>query len=118
MTGRAVVLAVLLALAGPWLAGCARTPMEWTRAGTPADQRDRDQKDCTSKARWQAFEESQSSHPLYPPWTGTGFSSWPFAPVESPSYFARGPREAEFIDYCMKQRGYALTPVAPATTAQ
>ena len=107
---RAVALAGMLLA----LAGCA-TPTEWTRSGTPATQRDRDLKACTEKAQWEALDESQSSHPLYPPWTGTGFGWWPFGPVESPSYFSRGPREAEITDYCMKQRGYALTPVVPAT---
>jgi hypothetical protein len=105
---RAILLGGLLVLAA-----CA-TPTEWTKPDTPVAQRDKDEKECTSKARWQALDESQSSHPLYPPYTGTGFSSWPFGPVESPSYFARGPREAEFIDYCMKERGYTLTPITPA----
>ncbi|MFC3674740.1 hypothetical protein [Ferrovibrio xuzhouensis] len=93
------------------LAGCA-TPTEWTKPGTPVAQRDQDQKQCSDKAYWQALDESQSSHPLYPPYTGTGFG-WgpPFGPVESPSYFSRGPREAEFIAYCMQQRGYSLTPL-------
>jgi len=103
-------LALLLALAG-----CA-APSEWTRPDTPMAQRDRDQKECEDKAYWQALDESQASHPLYPPWTGTGFG-WgpPFHSVESPSYFARGPRQAEFTDYCMRQRGYTLVPLAPAT---
>lgn len=103
---RVLPLGLLLALAA-----CA-TPTEWTKPGAPVTQRDRDQKECSEKAYWQALDESQSSHPLYPPWTGTGFG-WgpPFGPVESPSYFSRGPREAEFTAYCMQQRGYSLTPL-------
>lgn len=98
------------------LAACTTTPTEWTRPETAAAQRDRDQKDCEDRAYWQALDESQSTRQLYPPWTGTGFG-WgpPFRmSVESPSYFARGPRQWEFTDYCMRQRGYVLTPVRPA----
>lgn len=102
---RIILVAVLLALAS-----CA-TRTEWTRADTAMAQRDKDYKECREKAYWQALDESQSSHPLYPPYTGTGFG-WgpPFGPIESPSYFSRGPREAEFIDYCMRERGYILQP--------
>lgn len=99
-----------------FLAGCATTPTEWVRTDTGAAQRDRDYQDCRHVAWKQALDESSSSRPLYPPWTGTGFDMRaPFAPGyrhESPSYFARGPREAEFTDYCMTGRGYRLQPVA------
>lgn len=97
------------------LAGCATTPTEWARSDTGMVQRDRDYKECRDIAWKQALDESSSSRPLYPPWTGSGFDTRPpFSPgfrQESPSYFARGPREAEFTDYCMRQRGYALRAV-------
>jgi hypothetical protein len=96
------------------LAACA-AKTEWARSDTSAAQRTKDYQECREKAYWQALDESQSSHPLYPPYTGTGFG-WgpPFrTSVEAPSYFSRGPREAEFIDYCMRERGYMLRPITP-----
>lgn len=97
------------------LAACARTPTEWTRADTSEAQRRADEKECGAIAYRQALDESTASHNLYPPYTGTGFG-WgpPWHSVRSPSYFERGPREYEFRDYCMRQRGYVLTPVRPA----
>ncbi|MCW0236252.1 MAG: hypothetical protein OJJ21_21825 [Ferrovibrio sp.] len=97
---------LLLAL----LAACATTPTEWVRADTGAPQRDRDYQECRDIAWKQALDESSSSRPLYPPWTGTGFNTFgaPWREPQSPSYFSRGPREAEFTDYCMRGRGYRL----------
>lgn len=94
------------------LCACA-AQTEWTRTDTSAEQRAQDEKQCREQAYWQALDESQATHQLYPPYTGTGFG-WgpPFHPVRSPSYFERGPREYEFTDYCMRQRGYTLTPIA------
>lgn len=94
------------------LGGCASTPMEYVRADTLPAQRQRDDADCRQIASSQAFNESMSSRPLYPPWTGTGFeqnrSPWLGGGVESPSYFQRGPRMGELHDYCMRMRGYSL----------
>lgn len=97
------------------VSACSSTPTEWTRADTPATQRIADDKQCSDIAYKQALDESMASHNLYPPYTGTGFG-WgpPFASPRSPSYFERGQREYEFRDYCMRQRGYVLTPVRPA----
>ncbi len=108
----AILLPVLL------LAACTTMPTEWVRSDTGAAQRDQDDKECRDIAWKQALDESSSSRPLYPPWTGTGFDMRPpFAPgyrPGPPSYFARGPREAEFIDYCMRGRGYRLQAVGSA----
>lgn len=98
------------------LTACASTPTEWVRTDTSAAQRQRDEAECQQTASSQAFDESNSSKPLYPPWTGTGFNTWPTAwgyGRESPSYFARGPRMAELADYCMRQKGYSLQAVSP-----
>jgi len=98
------------------LAACATTPTEWVRADTSAVQRQRDEAECQQTASSQAFDESSSSKPLYPPWTGTGFNTWPGAfgyRHESPSYFSRGPRMAELADYCMRQKGYSLKAITP-----
>lgn len=107
---RSLVLAVVFLLGA-----CATANTEWVRTDTSAAQRDKDQKECQQLAYWQALDESQASHQLYPPFTGTGFG-WgpPFHSVESPSYFMRGPREAEILDHCMRQRGYRLTRIARA----
>ncbi|MFN4312097.1 MAG: hypothetical protein ACK4FK_16055 [Ferrovibrio sp.] len=102
------------------LAACATAQTEWVRSDTPPAQRDRDEKECTEIASRQAFDESMSSKPLYPPWTGTGFNRGapPWSPFyrghESPSYFDRGPRQYELADYCMRQRGYTLQNITPA----
>ena len=97
------------------LAACATAQTEWTRADTSVAQRAADEKQCADIAYMQALDESSASHNLYPPYTGTGFG-WgpPFRETRSPSYFERGQREYEFRDYCMRQRGYVLTPVRPA----
>lgn len=97
------------------LSACARTPTEWTRTDTSVAQRMTDEKECGDIAYKQALDESMATHNLYPPYTGTGFG-WgpPFHSPRTPSYFDRGPREYEFRDYCMRQRGYVLTPVRPA----
>jgi len=107
---RAMLLAAVVAGA---LSGCAGTPTEWAKPGAAPAQVAKDQAECEEKAYWQALDESSSSRPLYPPYTGTGFG-WgpPFHSVESPSYFARGPRQYEFTDYCMRERGYTLRPVS------
>jgi len=98
------------------LAACATVQTEWIRTDTGAAQRDRDYKDCRDIAWKQALDESSSSRPLYPPWTGTGFNTLgaPWREPQSPSYFSRGPREAEFTDYCMRERGYRLQKLASA----
>lgn len=102
--------ALFLSLA--MLSACATTPTEWVRADTSPAQRQRDIADCQQIASGQAFDESMSSRPLYPPWTGTGFNRGFGMPWErghnSPSYFDRGPRTAELADYCMRTRGYHL----------
>jgi hypothetical protein len=92
------------------LAACATAQTEWVRTDTGVVQRDRDYKECRDIAWKQALDESSSSRPLYPPWTGTGFNTLgaPWREPQSPSYFSRGPREAEFTDYCMRERGYRL----------
>jgi hypothetical protein len=92
------------------LTACAAAPTAWVRSDTSAVQRQKDEVTCRQIASDRAYEESLSSKPLYPPWTGTGFDTrWPGAPGyrhESPSYFARGPRMGELFDYCMRERGY------------
>lgn len=103
------------------LAACATAQTEWVRSDTTKAQRDRDEKECGEIAAGQALDESMSSGPLYPPWTGTGFNrGFPWSPFyrghESPSYFDRGPRQYELTDYCMRQRGYALQKITPVPT--
>lgn len=102
---------VLCAFALLVLGGCAAST-EWARTDTSPAQIAADEKECREKAYWQALDESQATHQLYPPYTGTGFG-WgpPFHSVQSPSYFMRGPREYEFVDYCMRERGYTLIPI-------
>ncbi len=108
---RAAGLSLLLLLAA-----CTTTPTEWVRSDTGAAQRDRDYRECRDIAWKQALDESASTRPLYPPWTGTGFNSFgpPWREPRAPSYFDRGPREAEFTDYCMRERGYRLEVVGSA----
>lgn len=102
--------AILIFLMG--LSACTSTPTEWVRTDTSPAQRQRDIADCQQIGASQAFDESMSSRPLYPPWTGTGFNRGIGMPWErghtSPSYFDRGPRTAEIADYCMRGRGYQL----------
>lgn len=109
---RGAVVPFLLLL----LAACATTPTEWVRSDTGVAQRDRDYQDCRNIAWKQALDESSSTRPLYPPWTGTGFNRLgpPWTEPKTPSYFDRGPREAEFTDYCMRERGYRLQVIGSA----
>lgn len=105
----------LIAVLGPvaLLTGCAATT-EWSRPDTTLEQRLADEKECQSIASYQAFDESFSSGPKYPPFTDTQFIQ-DGGPDGGGglgiSFSRRGPREYELADYCMRQRGYTLVPI-------
>ena len=97
------------------LGGCAPA-VEYARSGMTVAQRDADEKQCDAIAEHEVGLEMMSSHPLYPPETGTlyvlgGGNMSGHGP--KPSYSREGARQYELATYCMKQRGYTLVPVAP-----
>jgi hypothetical protein len=109
MSPRSAACLLLLAIAA-----CAPAT-EWTRAGTPMGQRKADEKSCLDIANYQAFDESNMSKAIYPPYKDTQFSEGGGGDGDGSgrgtSYSQRGARVYELSEYCMQQRGYALVPV-------
>jgi len=107
-------LAVLILLG---LAACAPTT-EWERANTTMSQRQSDEKACLDIAQYQAFDESDKSKPIYPPFKDTQFltdgsgGGGDDGGGVTTSYGRRGARVYELSEYCMQQRGYQLIPIA------
>lgn len=102
---RIAMAAVLLLLAA-----CAPAT-QWARNDTAVVQRMADEKDCQGIADWQALDESDKSHPIYPPYRDTQFITGGFDGGITTSYGRRGARAYELAEYCMQQRGYHLEPV-------
>lgn len=97
------------------VAACAPAT-EWVRDNTTAVQRRSDEQACLDIANYQAFDESDKSKPIYPPFKDTQFT------IDgggddggggglTTSYSRRGARVYEISEYCMQQRGYHLIPV-------
>lgn len=108
---RAVALSVLLGIAA-----CAPTT-EWARTNTMPAQRQSDEQACLDIANYQAFDESDKSKPIYPPFKDTQFTVDGGGGGDdgggiTTSYGRRGARVYEIAEYCMQQRGYHLIPVA------
>ncbi|MFN4166073.1 MAG: hypothetical protein ACK4GK_15965 [Ferrovibrio sp.] len=95
------------------LSGCVAST-EWSRSDTSLQQRLADEKDCAEIAYWQALDESFASGPKYPPYRDTQFiySGDDDGGGITTSYSRRGAREYELTEYCMRQRGYVLVPIA------
>ncbi|WP_300303586.1 hypothetical protein [Ferrovibrio sp.] len=106
-------LTVPVIVAAALLAACA-PGTEWSRPDTTAAQRQIDETDCEAIGAWQALDESFASRPIYPPYNETQFidDAGPDGGGRSVSYSRRGARQYELTDYCMKQRGYVLVPIA------
>jgi hypothetical protein len=97
-------------------AACAPTT-EWERASTSLSQRQSDEKACLDLAQYQAFDESDKSKPIYPPFKDTQFTTDGGGDDGgggglTTSYARRGARVYELSEYCMQQRGYYLVPIA------
>jgi len=109
--GKRLLMVMLVAVAG-----CAPAT-EWTRVNTGQPQMMADEKQCEGIADNQVSLEMSSSHALFPPYTDTlyvmGARSATGGHSYESSYSREGPRKYELVDYCMTQRGYTLTPIAP-----
>ena len=105
-----IVLPLLLAAAA-----CSPTT-EWARADTTKAQLQADEKSCLDLANYQAFDESDKSKPIYPPYKDTQFIADGGGDDGggglTVSYSRRGARVYELSEYCMQQRGYYLVPIA------
>jgi hypothetical protein len=111
MSRHIVILSLLI------IAACAPTT-ERERSGTSLTQRQGDEKACLDIASYQAFDESDKSKPIYPPFKETQFSTdgggsgGDDGGGITTSYSRRGARVYELMEYCMQQRGYHLVPIA------
>lgn len=98
------------------LATVACTPgTEWARPDTAKAQIQADEKSCLDIANYQAFDESNHSKPIYPPYKDTQFladGGDDGGGGLTVSYSRRGARVYELSEYCMQQRGYHLEPIA------
>lgn len=113
----AIALCLLLAGCGP--------PLVWDRPQTAAADLQLDLRECRGMARQQAFAESWPS--FYSPYgfyrhgfydRRGGFV--PYAPFGGPfgdPFLERDFREASLHEFCMKARGYRLTPAPQVKTA-
>ncbi|WP_430395878.1 hypothetical protein [Ferrovibrio sp.] len=105
-----LILAAFLTACGP--------AMVWDRPFTSDAALHADQQECRQMARQQAFAETW---PRYG--AGIGYRGWydrhgryyrdpfPYDP-----FFEREQREASLSDFCMRARGYRLTPVQTGTS--
>lgn len=103
------LLAVLLAGCGPSL--------EWTRPNTSLAQARQDSAECASLASEQAYRErffyGSSFFGMPGPYRG-GFGPFPYAGYRDDVMW-QSRRESDLQDFCLRARGYALTPVQPGT---
>jgi len=95
---------------------CAPTT-QWERVNTSPSQQAADEKQCLDIAGYQAWDESEKSKPIYPPFRETQFNTDGGGGGEdgggiTTSYSRRGARVYELSEYCMQQRGYHLVPIA------
>jgi hypothetical protein len=91
---------------------------EWARDNTSKAQIQADEKSCLDLANYQAFDESNKSKPVYPPYKDTQFladGGDDGGGGLTVSYSRRGARVYELSEYCMQQRGYHLVPIARAS---
>jgi len=119
-----LIVTTLLAACGP--------AMQWTRPNTSVAELDRDNAECASLARQQAVREDGYAFagfggyygpgywgpgywgPRYGhPWHPYGYSAFPYG--YNDPYMWRMRRESDLQDFCLRARGYSLTPV-PKTT--
>lgn len=106
---RWAAIPVLLALAG-----CA--PMDWTRSDATPEQMETDMRAC----RDQAWREASWSWPnqyggigplVYADPLGRRLLAWPYYSPFADPYGDRFMAEARLTDFCMRAKGYELTPV-------
>lgn len=108
---RGAPLVLLLALV---LGGCA--PVQWTRQdgqGASAEQLGRDLKECQDDAFWESqrrpFAFQHFGPMVVQDSTGWRFSVYPHGPFADP-YGDRFMEEGRLTNFCMRGRGYRLTP--------
>jgi len=101
------------------LSGCG-PGVEWTRPNTSLAELQQDSAECAGLARDQAFRESFFYGPpgfagpgyFGPP--GQSFRGWGGYPFGYRDDFMwRVQRESDLRDFCLRARGYTLTPVQP-----
>jgi hypothetical protein len=106
---RIVILAALASLAacGP--------PLEWTRPNMSLAEARMDYAECQGLARDEAFRESFYGSAFAGSRFGPGYPWSPYGRSYSPFYYdsfmSRAQRENDLQSFCMRARGYRLTPV-------
>lgn len=102
-----------------FMAGCGPA-LEWTRPDTGLAQARLDSAECGSLARQQAFRESFVYGPVIPgpPYYGPAYygPGYPWHGRYGPGLAYRNDfmwqarRESDLQDFCLRARGYSLTP--------
>lgn len=96
------------------LAACG-PPVEWSKPNVSLVEAQTDQTECHALARDQAFRDNfygsafvgRRFGPGYP-WSPYGRS---YSPFYHDSFMSRTQREYELQSFCLRARGYRLTPV-------
>lgn len=110
---RLAVVPLLLAVAA-----CAS--MEWTRGDASSEQREADMTACRDLARREATRMAWGGYYYYyggigPPGYMDPFGprtyAWPYYSPFADPYGYRFLEEARLSDFCMRARGYELTPL-------
>lgn len=97
------------------LVGCG-PPMEWTKPNVSMEEARVDTAECAKLARDQAFRESYMTPFAYYPWSPYGYPGYYrrfYGPFDDP-FMSRTQREHELRTFCLRARGYSLTPVPPS----
>lgn len=112
--GRAIRAAIVLAA----LAGCG-PPMQWTKPNATLAQMQADSAECADLARDHAFRERFFGYSSfgYVPWSPYGHPWAPYDRLYNPyrdPFMWRAQRESELQSFCLRARGYRLTPIEPS----
>ena len=102
-------------LAALMVSGCA--PLQWVKADAAPQQIEQDLTQCRQEAwreaRWHGF----LSRPLGPTLSGRPFLGWRGSMFGDP-FGDEFMEESRLTDFCMRAKGYELTPVGPAKQSQ
>jgi hypothetical protein len=107
----------LLALAALAMLAACGPPLTWTKPNVTEAEARLDYDECTGLARDQAFRESFFGYGYYGygrfgpgyPWSPYGRA---YSPFHHDPFMSRVQREHDLHAFCLRARGYRLTPMA------
>ena len=104
-----------LTIAIPALLAACGPPMEWSKPNVTLAEAQMDQAECRALARDQAFRDSFYGSAFMGRGFGPGYPWSPYGRSYSPFYYDsfmnRSQREYDLQSFCLRARGYRLTPV-------